>query len=103
MERKVTIKGVKIAEAKIEVNIEGERFNIECPETFVREGFNFLKNELMPYLMGEVKEKSTEKARAAITRVIFFKMASKHLIDKQDTVFNPIGHNNLVSTPEISL
>lgn len=52
-----------MAEAKIEVNIEGERFNIEGPETFVREGFDFLKNELMPHLMGEVKEKPAKKVR----------------------------------------
>jgi len=85
--KKSTINGVKMAEAKIEVNIEGERFNIEGSEALVSQGWEFIKNELMPCLMGELKEKPTEKARAAITRVIFLKMASKHPIDKQDIVF----------------
>jgi len=55
-----------MAEAKIEVNIEGERFNIEGSEALVSEGWEFIKNELMPYLMRKAKEEPREKARPAI-------------------------------------
>ena len=49
--------------AKIEVNFAGTTFNIEGPESLVREGWEYLKNELMPYLRGKTKEARPVKKR----------------------------------------
>ncbi len=72
--------------SKVEISFAGTTFNIEGSEAFVREGWEYLKNDLMPYLKGRAEEKPAKKEAKAVEKRGMAKLEKEKLEGKIEKV-----------------